>query len=87
MYICTDCKGTVGNQIAGYQAFKCTWCEGELVIKQETSDADPDYTECDYWIRRAQAFDPSMIKGHKCGRCDTCCDEGDAILLARKEGD
>ncbi len=53
----------------------------------EMNTLPDDYTECNYWVRRAQALDSSMIKSPKCGRCDTCCDEGDAILLARKEGD
>jgi hypothetical protein len=35
-------------------------------------------TQCAYWTNR---------RGYKCGRCDACCDEGDRILQARKDGD
>jgi hypothetical protein len=43
-----------------------------------------DYTECSYWQLRRES--PSVI-GYKCGRCDTCCDEGDRLLQARKDGE
>ncbi len=47
------------------------------------NDAEPD--ECEYWQKLRAAKYPALVTGYKCGRCEACCDEGDALYHARKE--
>ncbi len=43
-------------------------------------------SECAYWVlRRESRYRILPTHGYKCGRCDTCCDEGDEQLMRRKE--
>jgi hypothetical protein len=53
----------------------------------KTPDQEQDIgCECEYWVLRDKSWYPlKPTHGYKCGRCDTCCDEGDEILMRRKE--
>ena len=59
--------------------------DGDVVCKcGEMIQEGEGLTECGYW-RLDGRLGAKM--GHKCGKCDTCCDEGDRQYMAWKEGE
>lgn len=59
-----------------------TW--DDMPILKDCSGCEDCY-ECEYWILRRGEYPIKPTHGYKCGRCGTCCDEGDEILMRRKE--
>jgi len=55
-------------------------------------DEDSGYSMCGHWAERLRRFDEGYLDSgivgkHKCGRCDMCCDEGDMLDHARRDGE
>ena len=47
---------------------------------------------CEHWAERIRRqhygfLDTGITRGHKCGRCDMCCEEGDQIDHTRRDGE
>ena len=64
--------------------FLMEYDEGDIVCEcGEMIQEGTRYTQCGYWTLNGRL---GAKMGQKCGKCDTCCDEGDRKYMAWKDG-